>query len=285
MNARRNANRRSLMLFSALQPERWDEGLVAGPDILAFDLEDGTAPDRKAEARAKIGTVFSRDPGRPMLKYLRINNPRTPDGLRDLLALLDWTTPPDGLLVPKVESPEEVRWVAGIVCDTHPAIELTLIIESPRGLENVAAIAGAAPQVAGLLLGADDLSGDLGSDRGWDALAYARGRVVAAAAAAGAEAMDGAFYDPEDEAGLVDEVRRVAAMGFTGKASYHAIQIPHIHAGFTPDAGAIAQARRILAAAAGDKVGNTRLDGKLINAAIVKAARRLIAIAEKRGAA
>jgi len=281
----RRANRRSLMLFSALQPERWEVGLAAGPDILAFDLEDGTAPDRKAAARAGIGPVFARDPGRAMLKFLRINNPRTPDGLRDLLALLDWRTPPDGLLVPKVESPEEVRWVAGIACAAHPDIELILIIESPRGLENVSAIATAAPQVAGLLLGADDLSGDLGSDRGWDALAYARGRVVAAAAEAGVEAMDGAFYDPEDEAGLIAEVERVAAMGFTGKASYHAGQIPHIHAGFTPSADAISQARRVLAAAVGDKVGNTRLDGKLVNAAIVKAARRLLALAERRGVA
>lgn len=281
----RSANRRSLMLFSALQPERWDDGLAAGPDILAFDLEDGTAPDRKAEARARIGPVFTRDPGRPMLKYLRINNPRTPDGLRDLLALLDWGTPPDGLLVPKVESPEEVQWVTGIACAAHPDIELILIIESPRGLENVPAIARASAHVAGLLLGADDLSGDLGSDRGWDALAYARGRVVAAAAAAGIEGMDGAFYDPEDEAGLIAEVERVAAMGFTGKASYHASQIPHIHAGFTPGVDAIAQARRVLAAAAGDSVGNTRLDGKLVNAAVVKAARRLLAIAERRGAA
>ncbi|MEX2616547.1 MAG: CoA ester lyase [Alphaproteobacteria bacterium] len=281
----RSANRRSLMLFSALQPERWDDGLAAGPDILAFDLEDGTAPDRRAEARTGIGPVFTRDPKRPMLKYLRINNPRTPDGLRDLLALLDWATPPDGLLLPKVESPEEVRWVTGIACAAHPDIELILIIESPRGLEIAAAIAGAAPQVAGLLLGADDLSGDLGSDRGWDALAYARGRVVAAAADAGVEAMDGAFYDPEDETGLIAEVERVAAMGFTGKASYHADQIPHIHAGFTPGAAAIAQAQRVLDAAAADTVGNTRLDGKLVNAAVVKAARRLLTIAERRGAA
>jgi len=97
--------------------------------------------------------------------------------------------------------------------------------------------------------------------------------------------MDGAFYDPEDEAGLIAEVERVAAMGFTGKASYHAGQIPHIHAGFTPSADAISQARRVLAAAVGDKVGNTRLDGKLVNAAIVKAARRLLALAERRGVA
>lgn len=278
----RAANRRSMMLFSALLPERWDDGVAAGPDILAFDLEDGTAAARRQEAREAIAGIFDRDPGRPMLKYLRINSARTADGLRDTLAVLDWPVPPDGLILPKVESADEVRWVADIVGNRHPAIEYLLIVESPRGLENATAIAGATPQAAGLLLGADDLSGDLGSDRGWDALAYARGRVAAAAAAAGIEAMDGAFYDPADDAGLIEEVRRVAAMGFTGKASYHPNQIPYIHAGFTPSAAAIAEARRVLEAAAADTVGNTRLDSRMINASIVKAARRLLAIAERR---
>jgi len=279
----RQHNRRSAMIFSALQPERFDEGVAAGPDILVFDLEDGTVPDRKAEARAAISAVFELDA--PFLKYLRVNHPHTADGLRDLVTLLDWQTPPDGLLLPKIEAAEEIHQVTQTVCATHPDIELMPIIESPRGLERVYEIASAASEVVMLLLGSDDLSGAIGSERDWDALAYARGRVIAAAGYAGIEAMDGAFYDPEDEDGLKAELARVAAMGFTGKASYHAGQIPHIHAAFTPDADAVAEAKRILETAASDSVGNTRLDGKMVNAAIVKRVRRLMAIAERRGVA
>lgn len=279
----RQHNRRSAMIFSALQPERFDEGVAAGPDILVFDLEDGTVPDRKAEARAAISAVFELDA--PFLKYLRVNHPHTADGLRDLVTLLDWQTPPDGLLLPKIEAAEEIHQVTQTVCATHPDIELMPIIESPRGLERVYEIASAASEVVMLLLGSDDLSGAIGSERDWDALAYARGRVIAAAGDAGIEAMDGAFYDPEDEDGLKAELARVAAMGFTGKASYHAGQIPHIHAAFTPDADAVAEAKRILETAASDSVGNTRLDGKMVNAAIVKRARRLMATAERRGVA
>ncbi len=278
-------NRRSAMIFSALLPEQYDDAVRAGPDIVVFDLEDGTIPDRKAEAREAIGPVFQRDPGGPLLKYLRINHPRTLDGLRDMVAVSDWQTPPDGLLLPKIELADEVRQVTDTVCAAHPAIELVPIIESPRGLENVLDIAHAATQVAMLLLGSDDLSGTIGSDRSWDALAYARGRVVAAAGDAGIDAMDGAFYDPDDNTGLIAELQRASAMGFTGKASYHAGQIPHIHAAFTPDPSDVAEAKRILAAAAADTVGNTRLDGRMINAAIVKRARRLLAIAERRGVA
>ena len=95
--------------------------------------------------------------------------------------------------------------------------------------------------------------------------------------------MDGAFYNPDDDAGLLTELERVAAMGFSGKASYHAVQIPHIHAVFTPSADAVAEVKRILETAAADTVGNTRLDGRMVNAAIVKRARRLLAIAKRRG--
>ncbi len=282
---RKMVNRRSAMIFPALQPERYDEAVSAGPDIAVFDLEDGTATDRKAEAREAVAPVFGRDNGGQILKYLRINHPRTLDGLRDMVAVAEWSSPPDGLLLPKIESADEIRQVTDTVCMVHPEIELMPIIESPRGLENVLDIANAGPRVVMLLLGSDDLSGTVGSDRSWDALAYARGRVAAAAGDAGIEAMDGAFYDPEDEAGLIEELRRAAAMGFTGKASYHASQIPHIHAAFTPDADDVAEARRILAAAAADSIGNTRLDGRMVNAAIVKRARRLLDIAERRGVA
>lgn len=276
-------NRRSAIVYSALLPEKLDDGIASGADIVVLDLEDGTAPDRKAEGREKVRPAFARDPGRPMQKMLRINNPRTADGMRDMLAILDWETPPDALLLPKVEQPDEVRLVADLLAPVHPEIEFMLIMETPLALENIYALTTAAPQVKAVLLGCDDFSGALGSDRAWDALAYARGRVVAACATAGIDAMDGPFYDPEDETGLVAELGRVASMGFTGKASYHARQIPHIHAAFTPTPEQIAQARRILDALAGNKVGIAQLDGRMINAAIAKGAKRVLAIAEKRG--
>ncbi|NKB55524.1 MAG: CoA ester lyase [Alphaproteobacteria bacterium] len=277
----RQVNRRSAMVFSALLPEKFDDAANAGTDIAVFDLEDGTAPGRKAEARETVAPVFEREG--PFLQYLRINHPHSVDGLRDSIAVIEWQSPPDGLLLPKIESADEVRQIAATLCAVHPDIELVPIIESPSGLENVYEIANAAPQIVMLLLGSDDLSGSLGSDRSWEALAYARGRVAAAAGDASIEAMDGAFYDPDDEAGLIAELTRAAAMGFSGKASYHAGQIPHIHAAFTPEADAVAEAKRILEAAAADSVGSARLDGRMINAAIVKRAKRLLAIAERRG--
>ena len=273
--------RRSVLFFPALSPERLPEAMASGADMVCFDLEDGTAPGRKEEARRACLPIFAGRAERPVRRLLRINSPRNEEGLRDLLCLAETATPPDGIILPKVGNAEEIRWVAGILGPRHPAMELVILIETPEGLRNAEAIAGAAPQVSCLFLGSADFSAEIGSDRGWDALLYARGRIVVAAASAGIDAMDGVWFDPTDEDGLKQEAQRVAAMGFTGKASYDARQIPHIHTAFTPSAEAVGHARRVLAAAAADTLGTTRLDGRMINESIARSARRVIALAER----
>jgi citrate lyase beta subunit len=262
--------RRSALFFPALAVERWDEALGSGADMVVFDLEDGTPPARRAEARASLLPCYARprDAAGP-LRLLRVNHPHAEDGLRDLLALLECAAPPDGLILPKIEHDEEVRAVATLLAPRHPALELVVLIESPRGVRNAASIAAATrgrpgPQVTCLFLGTADFSASIGSDLGWDALAHARAQVVLAAREAGIDAMDGVWFDAADGDGLRDEARRVAAMGFTGKASYAAAQLPVIHAAFTPTDAEAGWATRVLAA-------------KDVNEAIARRARNVLA--------
>ena len=275
--------RRSLLLFPALAIERWGEALASGADMVAFDLEDGTVPSRRAEARAALLPCFARprDAAGP-LRLARVNHPHTEDGVRDLLAVLECAAPPDGLILPKIEHDEEVRAVANLLAPRHPALELVVLLESPRGVRNAAKIATAlrgrpGPQVACLFLGTADFSASIGSDLGWDALAHARAQVVLAAREAGIDAMDGVWFDPKDTQGLVEEAQRVAAMGFTGKASYDAAQLPHIHAAFAPTDAEAEWAARVLAAAAADPLGTARVDGKMVNESIARRARGVLA--------
>src|SRR3546814_17929633 len=78
-------------------------------------------------------------------------------------------------------------------------MELVILIETPEGLRNADAIAGAAPQVSCLFLGSADFSAAIGSDRAWDALLYERGRLGAAPASARIDALAGVWFDPADE--------------------------------------------------------------------------------------
>jgi citrate lyase beta subunit len=274
--------RRSVLFYPALSVDRWDEAMASGADMIVFDLEDGTVPARRAEARDVVLPLYAGARGTDQpLRLLRINNPRTVDGLRDLLAVVDCDNPPDGLILPKIEHAEEVRWVQDLFASRHPGMELIVLIESPRGVKNAMEIAGATqgrdgPQVTCLFLGTADFSASIGSDLGWDALAHARAETVLAAQEAGIDAMDGVWFDPSDEAGLIDEAGRIAAMGFTGKASYDQIQIPHIHAAFAPTADQVDWAERVLAAAAADPMGTARVDGKMVNESIARRARRIL---------
>ncbi len=275
--------RRSLLFYPALQTERWNEAMHSGADMIVFDLEDGTLPSRRAEARRGILPLFAapRQPGQPM-RLLRINNPRCDDGLRDLLTIHDCPNPPDGLILPKVEHAEEVRWQADVMAPRHPGLELIVLIESPAGVRNAVDIAKATqgregPQVMCLFLGSADLSASIESDLGWDALYRARSEVVLAAREAGIDAMDGVWFDPKDEAGLQEEARKVAAMGFSGKASYDASQIPVIHQAFAPTPAEIDRAERVLAASDADTLGTARVDGKMVNESITRRARQILA--------
>ena len=262
--------RRSVLFFPALAIERWDEALASGADMVVFDLEDGTAPARRAEARVALLPCFARPCGaaRP-LRLVRVNHPHTEDGVRDLLAVLECAAPPGGLILPKIEHDEEVRAVANLLAPRHPALELVVLIESPRGVRNAARIAAAmrgrpGPQVTCLFLGTADFSASIGSDLGWEALAHARAQVVLAAREGGIDAMDGVWFDAADVDGLRNEARRVAAMGFTGKASYDAAQLPVIHACFAPTDAEAEWATSVLAA-------------KMVNEAIARRARNVLA--------
>jgi (S)-citramalyl-CoA lyase len=271
--------RRSLIMVSALQPDAFHRAADSGADMVCADLEDGTAPARRVEARTTVFDIFAA-PARPGLqRLLRINSPRSSDGLRDILAVIEATTSPHGLILPKVADAEEVRIVAELLRPHHPEIDLIALIEGPEGLRKIDEIAKAAPELKALFFGSADYSAEIGSDRGWDALVYARARVVNAAKEAGLDAIDGAWFDPDDDDGFLKETRRIAAMGFTGKVSYELSHVPHIHAALAPGVAEIDDARRIIAAAESDTVGITRLDGHMVNESIVRSARRILAAA------
>jgi citrate lyase subunit beta / citryl-CoA lyase len=106
---------------------------------------------------------------------------------------------------------------------------------------------------------------------------------VAAAAQAGIDCIDGPWLDADDLDGLAAELKRLAAMGFSGKCSYDAAQIPIIHAAFTPSAAQIEHAQRLIAAVEASPTGSARVDGRAANKANAKAARRLLDLAARRG--
>ena len=275
--------RRSLLFTPGLRTDRFAKALSGGADMVCIDLEDGVAPDFKNEARDKaIPALFDASLGGSAARAMRINPIKTQLGMRDMLALGDYGTAPPALLLPKIESAEDVRWVAELLDEAaYPETRLMVIIETGRALEAALDIAGASARIDTLLFGAADLSAELGSSLDWEALHYARGRAVHAASSAGLDLIDVPSLDIKDEEGLRREAHLAQRMGFTGKAAIHPVQIAPINEVFSPSAETIDFARRVIAAYEASDAGVALLDGKVVEMPVVRAMRRALAIADK----
>ncbi|MFZ1995456.1 MAG: HpcH/HpaI aldolase/citrate lyase family protein, partial [Solirubrobacteraceae bacterium] len=88
----------------------------------------------------------------------------------------------------------------------------------------------------------------------------------------------------DDEEGLRRGAAAARELGFFGKSVIHPRQIAAVHEVFTPTDEELRAARRVLDHVETHGAGATKLDGELIDAAVVARARRLVAMAGARAA-
>jgi citrate lyase beta subunit len=155
------------------------------------------------------------------------------------------------------------------------------LIESPRGIENALRIAQSGGKLAALMLGGADLAAELGAQFGWDGLLHARGRLVNAAKAAGLQAWDVPHIDLKQPEDLGNETRKVLALGFGCKTAIHPQQISVIHAAFAPSPGELAWAKALLHAVpdSGPTDGAFIFEGRMVDAPVLRKARRIVELA------
>ena len=103
--------RRNLLFVPGTRPDRFAKALAAGPDMVTVDLEDAVIPAHKDKAREQAMPLFAGQGAEGIERVVRINGLRTPFGLKDLLAIVEHPSPPDAIMLPKVEAADEVRIV------------------------------------------------------------------------------------------------------------------------------------------------------------------------------
>jgi (S)-citramalyl-CoA lyase len=265
---------RSWLFTPATRLDRFAKASEAGADVAILDLEDAVAPKDKAQARTTALDYLAGNPADGALHALRINGLDTRAGISDLDALLASSAAPDFLVLPKTETAGHLQILDRLLTAAGKDTRLIGLIESARGLVAVEAIATATPRLAGLMLGAADMAADLGAATAWQPLAFACGRLIAACALAEITPIDAPFFDIRDESGLKHAV--AIALGFAAKAAVHPAQIGAINAALTPSAEAVDTARAILAESA---KGVGTVDGKMIDEAVARKARRTLAAA------
>jgi citrate lyase subunit beta/citryl-CoA lyase len=287
--------KRSWMFVPGHRQKMIDKALGLNADAIMLDIEDGVAPSEKDTARQQIGAALGREktPNAPA-RFVRINA----IGHARMDADLEAVVRPglEGLVLPKVETVEEVRRVDANLTEREPklkmsgGVKLLIAIESPRGLLNAPAIAACSSRVIGLMFGAEDFGRELGLPTSREAEArdmlYARSAMVIAAASAHVQAIDGVWVDLNDPAGLVGFAKQSRRLGFSGMSSIHPSQLEPINTLFSPTPEEVNYAEQVVKAfeeanARGD--GSIAFGGQLIDRPIVERARRTLEMANSRG--
>jgi citrate lyase subunit beta/citryl-CoA lyase len=281
--------RRSQLVTPATASRMIEKAAAIDCDSLVLDLEDAVAPSAKPQARENVRTTLGTLAFGEREVGVRINGLATPWFLDDLLALQG--LPLHTVIVPKVDRPEDVAVVATLLRQLEwrggpTGVTLQILIETAVGLEAAVEIGRASGRVAALIFGAGDFTADTGIAFTPRGLLYARMRVVAAAAAAGVQALDHVHPAVGDLDGLRASAREARELGFSGKWAIHPAQVPVINEVFSPTPDEVRQARRVIEAYAAARAagqGAITVDGALVDEAMVKAMERRAAAARRLG--
>jgi citrate lyase subunit beta / citryl-CoA lyase len=282
--------RRSRLYLPGSEPKYFVNAALHGPDAVILDLEDSVHPGEKDAARLLVRNTLRVVDFLKCERMVRIN--QLPLGVEDLNEIVPES--PDMILIPKVESPNQVIEASQRIEEikskhsiTRP-IWLMPILESAQGIENAQKIVHASEQIAALTIGLEDYTADLGVAKtamGSESL-FARQRIVNAARAAGVQAIDSVFGDVGDIEGLRIWALNSRALGFEGMGCVHPLQIPTIHQAFAPAQAEIEKALRIVAAyneAQEKGLGVVSLGSKMIDPPVVQRALKLMARAQAMG--
>ena len=273
------------------------DGVAA--DAFILDLEDAVAVARKPMAREMVPAFIKERPrtGRKSQLWVRVNPLDTPWTLEDLAAIVP--VAPDGIMLPKVNGPEDVARVSHYLSALEAAsgVEQGSIRILPVATETTVSpfrlgdyAAAGLDRLYGLTWGAEDLSSAIGASGNTDAngewthtYKMVRSLCLLGAHAAGGEAVDTLYVDFRDPEGLRASCKAARAEGFSGRVAIHPAQVDIINESFSPSSDEVDFARRVVELfAANPDSGTLGLDGKMLDIPHLKQAERTLAMHEAR---
>jgi len=285
-------SRRALLYMPGDNWKMITKSVTLGVDSICMDMEDGTAISKKAEARATIAKALQELDFGKSEKLARINSVGTGWEKDDIEAVLPYH--PDGIVIPKVESIDQVEWAGRLIeaAELEHGWPLNLIrvvigVETAKGILNLKEIA-AHPRLDAIIFGGEDFAASIGATRTKDAteLLYARQAVVVACAANNLQAIDIVTIDYKDIEALRTESEFGVRLGYSGKQIIHPAQVEPVQDAFTPNDEAIFHAKRIVEtfdASQKEGKGAYSLDGKMIDMPLLKNAQKVLERARAAG--
>jgi len=282
---------RSLLFAPGNHPRKLEKVGTFDSDAIVLDLEDAVADAEKDAARGMVRAALPTYAGRSIV-FVRVNGPDTGRMADDARAVV--CPDLDGIMVPKIERPEVLPELDGLLRRLEREqrlpegrVRLLALIETALGLVRCEEIALAAPpRLLTLVFGLGDFSTDIGVDLTPDAteLLYGRSRVVVAARAGRLPpALDGPYLDLQNVEGLVADTLRSRQLGFQGRVVVYPPQVEHVQRVYAdlPEEEA-ERARRIVEAfeqaeAAGS--ASIQVDGRFVDYPIYERAKQKLRLA------
>lgn len=257
-----------------------------GADMVIFDLEDAVAQTEKDTARILVRNTLTYLKPKNTQVVVRVNALDTPFWQLDMAVAVQGGA--DFILLPKCSLPKDVHTAVAAIEEEEakraspgPEIRLIALVELSAGIEGAVALAACHSRLAGMQLGAEDLTAELGAKRTakGDEILYARSRLIMACKSVGIKALDTPFPFVTDLEGLEKDAALSAQLGFDGKTVISPHHVAAVNSAFTPSAEQIRWADRVLAAARRAKEegkGAVSLDGMMIDLPIIKRAERIL---------
>jgi citrate lyase subunit beta/citryl-CoA lyase len=281
---------RSMLFTPGNRLDMLAKAVNSGTDAVIVDLEDSVSVDNKPLARENLGRL----PESPVPYFVRTNAIETGLLWHDVVAA--GRAPIAGLIIPKAEDPEVISQVDGALIALElttgkPVGSITVIplIESALGVRLTYEMAKTSDRVECVMFGGGE-QGDLVADLGveWTpegtGLMQARSQVLLSARAAGVPyPMEAVFMDFRNPDGLRVECELARTLGYIGKVAIHPAQVEVINDVFTPSDDVVEYQKKVLAAFEQAEVegkASLAVDGKMVDYAVARVARTIIARAE-----
>ena len=263
----------SYLFVAGNRPDRFAKAWAADPDVVIIDLEDSVPPAEKIAARASVGAFLSA--ARPVM--IRVNDATT-EWFREDVALCR-EPGVRGVVLPKAERTEDIRFLAERVASTTPILPL---VETAKGFWNVSVLAGA-DQVQRLIFGSIDFQVDLGISGDDEELLYFRSQLVLVSRVAGILApVDGVTTNIHSSDRVRSDTLRSKRLGFGAKLCIHPKQVRVVNDCFIPSPEDEAWALRVTTAAAAAQGKAISMDGEMVDRPVVAKAEAILSVVKRK---
>jgi citrate lyase subunit beta / citryl-CoA lyase len=281
--------RRSVLYMPGSNARALEKAKSLAADGVILDLEDSVAPDAKETARQQVADAVKAGGFGTREVFIRTNGVDTAWFAEDLTVAAH--AAPDGIVVPKISSPEQLEQIGQRLLDTGTdrKTRIWAMIESPLAVFNVLSIAACAKdseaRLAGFVMGTNDIAKDTRARQvpgRWPMIGWLM-NCIAAARIYGIDVLDGVYNNIGDADGFVKECEQGRDMGFDGKTLIHPSQIEPCNNVFSPSPEEVAWARTMIGAfdlPENKTKGVVSIDGKMVERLHADMARRTVAIAD-----